>query len=319
MSFAFILPVIHPDSVKVSNYEHVEIVLKRTLESLRRQTFTDIKIIVVCCKIPDWAKDIGDNIYFLDVADSKTFKPNRNIARVDMGLKFIVGILYALEKFKVDLFMRVDGDDYVNSNLAKYAINSLDKTLQSSTVDGYIINKGLQIEVKVNSNNEIEYGNTYFIRRFNSSCGTCRIFKQATLRAKLLEIHSDIFSKSSHWLAAHQERTVAIPTEMTDWLDQISKDHYAEEWHPVNILGRHINQSEYLNFENFPFLGAAKACGHGNHDGPREGKIHQDKMIGKLPKSILESTFGIKDVPEAFRMVLNFYMSTIFHLQSKLN
>lgn len=319
MSFAFILPVIHPDSVKVSNYEHLEIVLKRTLESLQRQTFTDIKIIVVCCKIPDFSKEIGDNIYFLNVADSTTFKPDRNIARVDMGLKFIVGILYAIEKFKVDLFMRVDGDDYVNSNLAKYAINSLDRTLRSSTIDGYIINKGLQIEVQVNSKNEIEYGDTYFIRRFNSSCGTCRIFKQATLRAKLLEINSDIFSKSSHWLTACQDNAVAIPPEMPDWLDTISREHYLEEWHPVNILGRHINQSDYLNFANFPFLGAAKACGHGNHDGPREGRIHKDKMVGKLPKSVLESTFGIKDSPAFFRMLLNFYMSAVFRLRSKLS
>ena len=81
MSFTFILPVIHPESNQVSNYSHVEIVLRRTLQALKRQSYSDIKIIVVCCQIPSWANEIGDNIYFLDVSQSKVFKPDENIGK----------------------------------------------------------------------------------------------------------------------------------------------------------------------------------------------------------------------------------------------
>ncbi len=235
-----------------------------------------------------------------------------------MGSKFIVGILYALEKFDVDLFMRVDGDDYVNNNLAKYSMDSLNSVLKSPTVDGFIVDKGVQVEVGVNPNNEIEYGDAFLIRRFDASCGTCRIFKESTLKNKLLEIHPDILKNSQQWLRSYQDKDFFLPPEMSEWLDKMSKDEYAEEWHPVNILGRHIDQADYLNFIKLPFVGAAKACGHGNHDGPREGRIHKDKLLGKLPIQVLNSTFGLDETPEQLRAFLNYSMTALFRMRSML-
>lgn len=315
MTFAFILPVVHPQGNKVSNYHHVEIALKQTLKSLKRQTYRDVKIIVVCCQIPSWADQLGDNVYFLNVSQTDIFAPNRNDVRVDKGLKYILGILYAAINFKPSLYMLADADDYVDTRIADYSLQSLKGQFGDNLVDGYLISKGLQVEVSVPTEGELTYQNAYLVRKFNASCGTCRIFKAESLNHKLLNVHSNIFEASKQWLAHRQENKILVPSQASIWLDSLCNNHYLEKWHIVNILGRHIDQEDHFNFIPFPKVGAAKACGHGNHDGPRKGSLHQDKIIGKLPIDLFKGNFGIQDKGVFnFDFLADFFFKVKFYL-----
>ncbi|MBT9314749.1 hypothetical protein [Leptothoe spongobia] len=315
MSFVFILPVVHPQRSKVSNYHHVEIALKQTLESLQNQTYNDAKIIVVCCQIPSWADRFNQNVFFLDVSNSEIFSPDRNNTKVDKGLKYSLGILYATAIFQPRLYMLADADDYVNTQLADYALNSLTGTFGNKDIDGYLVDKGLQVEVDISSEEQLEYKAAYLIKHFNTSCGTCRVFKQESLAQKLLEIDSNIFQKSKQWIPNQLGTITEVPSDLSIWLDRLCSDSYLENWHIVNVLGRHIKQDKHFNFILFPHVGAAKACGHGNHDGPREGGLNQKKIIGQLATSDFKKKFGIaKKRAFDFSLISDLKMKIAFRL-----
>ncbi|MGD1855062.1 MAG: hypothetical protein ACFB2W_12520 [Leptolyngbyaceae cyanobacterium] len=315
MSFVFILPIVHPQRRNVSNYHHVEVALKQTLKSLQNQTYSDVKIIVVCCQVPDWAHQLNENIYFLDVSNSEIFSPDRNITKVDKGLKYILGILYAAANFQPSLYMLADADDYVNTQLADYALKSLSGTFGRKDIDGYLVDKGLQVEVDVSPEEQLEYKTAYLIKEFNTSCGTCRIFKQESLAQKLLEIDANIFQESKQWISNPLGVITKVPSELCTWLDGLCNDSYEEPWHVVNVLGRHIKQGKYFNFILFPHVGAAKACGHGNHDGPRSGGVNQKKIIGQLATSDFRKKFGIEEKGTLdFGLISDLKMKVAFRL-----
>ncbi|MEL6488828.1 MAG: hypothetical protein AAFQ95_02605 [Cyanobacteria bacterium J06621_3] len=323
MSFTFIIPVIHPKSVQVSNYSHVEIVLRKTLESLKRQSFREINIVVVCCQIPSWASTIGDNIFFLDVSESDAFKPNPNsikdasLRRYDLGLKVIVGALYAISKFETDLFMRVDADDYINTQLAEYSLSTFRRLSENSLVDGYKIKKGLAVEVSINQNHEIKYGSTYLMKDFDRACGSCHILKKATLAKYILKIDQNLFRECTQQFNAIEGQQHTIPKGILDWLGNITKQDFAEEWHPVNILGRHVKLESHMNFLSLPFLGASKACGHGNHVGPRKGGIYKQKVIGQVSTRLFKYLFGVQKAPKGLKGLLNVYLNVMFFTKLK--
>ncbi|MFK7830973.1 MAG: glycosyltransferase family A protein [Congregibacter sp.] len=293
MSFVFILPVLHPQKDSVSNYRHVEIALKTTLDSLKQQTYDDIQIIVVCCQVPDWSATAGENVHFLDVSGAEAFAANRNHYRVDIGMKFVLGALYAFEHFQCKLIMRADADDYVDIRVADYCVASMSKQLTNPEIDGYIINKGLQVEVNLSPTEDFGFQRAYLVKRFNLSCGTCRIFKHESLKREILKIDTAILTRSTHWRSEAQRNVVHVPNELSKWLDDTCKADYSADWHPINVLGRHIEQKKHFRFIPLPQLGAAKGCGHGNHVGVLEGRLHEDKIIGRIPVSLFKANFGI--------------------------
>lgn len=315
MSFVFILPVVHPKGSKVSNYNHVEVALKQTIESLQNQTYRDVKIVVVCCQIPAWVNQLSKNIFFLDVSDSEIFAPNRNNVKVDKGLKYILGILYATALFGPSLYMLADADDYVDTQLAAHSIKALNGVLGNKEIDGYLVDKGFQVEVSISPNEKLEYQNAYLAKHFNVSCGTCRIFKQDSLSQKLLEVESNIFQQSKQWIPDQLANAIKVPSDFSSWLDSLCNADYLKDWHIVNVLGRHIKQDEHFKFLLFPQAGAAKACGHGNHDGPRKGGLNEKKIIGKFPISDFRKKFGIqKKTPLDLSFISNMRMKMAFRL-----
>jgi hypothetical protein len=290
MSFTFIIPVVNPKNSKVKNYDHVEIVLRKTLESICRQSFKPIYIVVVCHRVPTWSKDLGPNIFFLNVSASNVFDSDANHVIIDKGLKYVIGILYALNHLNSKWIMPMDADDYVNVNLANFIAKN-DAYLP--WIDGYIIDQGLQAEVGVPDEGKLTYKNVFRIKNFHLSCGSCRIFKRKTVINKLATIHPEIFLKSKFMSFGSHANTINVSPRFIDWLEGCSKQDYNQVSHIVNLLGRHIKQKRYFNFIPLPMLGAAKACGHGNHDGPKEGNIHQDKILTSLSLKDFYNDFGI--------------------------
>ena len=191
-------------------------------------------------------------------------------------------------------YMLADADDYVESRLAERSFKALNDVFGKKEIDGYLIDKGLQVEVAISADNKLNYSNAYLVKKFHTTCGTCRVFKQENLTKKILEVDSDIFRKSRQWIPNQLGNIIKVPTALPTWLDALCSKDYLEDWHIINVLGRHIRQSEHFNFVLFPHVGAAKACGHGNHDGPRKGGIHKKKIIGKFPIKAFQKKFGIQ-------------------------
>jgi hypothetical protein len=81
------------------------------------------------------------------------------------------------------------------------------------------------------------------------------------------------------------------------WLREKTRRGHEDEDGIVNILGRHKYQEGHFDFQPIHLLGAAKGCGHGNHDGPKQGKIHRRHVIGEIPVDEFLETFGVGGSP----------------------
>lgn len=289
-AFVLVIPVRNPQDKKVVNYSCIEAVLHETVRSLTQQTYSPTHIIIVCHKIPSWAGAIGNNVTFLNVSNIPAFLPNTNPVRVDKGLKYIIGILYAKYTLNPGLIMPMDADDYVNVKLASKLAN---KGKFNKEVDGYILKKGLHIKLQISADYSVNYEAAYLVKEFDRTCGSCRVFKTDALMKSIKAIDIDIASKFSCWPLRSQNASVTVPAEPVMWLSDISQPHYLSENNIVNILGRHINQGAYFNLVPLAFVGAAKGCGHGNHDGPKQGEVHMDKSIRTVSAQQFCSDFGI--------------------------
>jgi hypothetical protein len=289
-SFVFVISVRNPEDDKVNDYDCIEAVLHKTVQSLIRQTYENIHIIIVCHRIPSWSDGIGDKVSFLNVSGISVFPPNQNSVRVDKGLKYIIGVLYAVSIFNPKLIMPMDSDDYVNTSLAKTLIC---KKHFRNKFDGYVINKGLHVTLDITPDYLIDYKTAYLIKGFDRTCGSCRIFKARSLRERIGSIDISLENKFSIWPSKSQNLSVKVPSKPVEYLSDISKSSYSHENSIVNILGRHINQEAYFRLLPLSLIGAAKGCGHGNHDGPKQGLVHKDKAIGSFSTQNFCHDFGL--------------------------
>ncbi|MEO1295403.1 MAG: hypothetical protein AAFW75_06300 [Cyanobacteria bacterium J06636_16] len=289
-SFVFVIPVRNPKDDKVTDYQCIETALHETVRSLTSQTWQNTHVVIACHRIPDWSTHFGDKITFLNVDHIPVFPPNTNPVRVDKGLKYILGILYAHHVLNPALIMPMDADDYINVTLAK---NLTWRSRFDRGIDGYLVKKGLHVNLRITPEYAIKYEAAYQIKGFDQSCGSCRIFKADKLVQRLKSIAPDIIERLGQWPTKSADESVTVPVEPVIWLSDSSKSAYLTEDSMVNILGRHIRQKEYFKFSKLSAIGAAKGCGHGNHDGPRQGEIHQDKLIGEFPLAKFHQAFGL--------------------------
>lgn len=288
-TFVFVIPVRNPQDQKVADYSCIETVLHETVKSLIQQTYRHTHIVIVCHKIPPWSKSIGSKVTFLNVSDIPTFPPDENPVRVDKGLKYIIGILYAKHNLNPSLIMPMDADDYVNIKLASKLVN---KGKFNKNLDGYILKKGLHVNLEIAADYSVDYEAAYVVREFDRTCGSCRVFKTDALIKSIEIIDSDVVKRFSLWPARSPNASVNVPIEPVMWLSHLTRPNFSNENSIVNILGRHINQDPYFKLLPLSLVGAAKGCGHGNHDGPKQGAIHKDKLVGKFSTQKFLRTFG---------------------------
>ena len=308
--FVFVIPVRNPDDEKVQNYGTIELLLKKTIESLCKQKNGSVHVIVVCHRIPDFIDQLSENVTFLDVNNISVFRSGRNPVRVDKGLKYIIGILYAAQYFRPRFIMPMDADDYIHIDLVNYIRSH--EHVYDDKADGYLIQRGVHALLDVKQGAEIRLQRAYHIRNFNLTCGSCRIFNFSHLMAKLSKNYPELDNQFSDWPQRDTNKRIAVPDKPVQWLDSITREQYNNETSLVNALGRHMNQR--LNFKFIPldFVGAAKGCGHGNHDGPLGGDVHEDKIIGIYPLHKFLDDYGLagiaspSDKPATFRDNLRF-------------
>jgi Glycosyl transferase family 2 len=290
--FVFVIPVRNPGDDKVRDYATVEALLDKTLRSVLQQTHGNIRVVVVCHGKPKNAVTRDSRVVYLDVSRTGVFRPNCNVVQIDKGLRYVIGVAFAMREFQPELVMLMDADDYVNTGLADLAISEWPR---QRDIDGFLIESGLHVQLKVGPRHDIAYENAIIVGGFNFTCGSCRIFSAARLRQRLEGISPDILDRLAGCKPA-RNGSFRISATQARWLYGITLQKPAEPGlahELVHALGRHIRQEGIFRFFPLPILGAAKGCGHGNHDGPRAGALREDWAIGDLSIPAFERMFGL--------------------------
>ncbi len=292
-TFAFVIPVRNPRDSKVKDYATVLALLKKTIHSLLQQTHPNIQIVIVGHGAPEWCKDLEPRVTFLDVSNCTTFKPDGLYKNIDKGLRWTTGVMYARNKFSPELVMLLDADDYVHVQLATHLLRRL-RDEPDDVSDGFLVDQGVHALVQVDSNHAIRYRNAFAVRDFNRSCGSCRIFKTGRFIEALREIDPDIESRFQLWDAPDDRRCVRVPDEYVKWLFQETQGFHQSEQGILGVVGRHGKQDLYFQLVSVAMPGAAKSCGHGNHEGSRQGAPHWERMIQPISLKHFFRDFGIE-------------------------
>lgn len=291
---AFVLPVVNPGSDRVRDYEAVETVLRESIRSLTAQAHDEISVVVVGHRPPTWIPEADDRVRFLDVGDHSAFAANRNHVRVDKGMKYALGCLYAIGVERADLVMLADADDFVRADLARRLFAMLPAIDEA---DGFLIRRGLELSIAASAN-RLTIKAAFEIDSFHRGCGTCRIFRAASLVQTLHRLDTTLFERATTLEAARAGHVVKPPGQLLDYLKHLTDAVRDDEGGAIRILGRHTRQAPHFRFLMLDEPLAAKTCGHGNHDSGYKGDIVHWRRIIRLadPEDVL-ARFGLAASP----------------------
>lgn len=279
----FVIPVVHPDGQKVTNYHDVERLLRETIASVLAVNDVDVSVVVVCHKRPDWAQACPPQVTFLDLGGHPGFAANRNDVRVDKGMKYIAGIWWALERIKPDVLMPMDADDFVHQRLASRAIDMLK---QHPDRDGTIITEGYHVLISPEAET-IALNAAFRVKRFNSSCGSCRVFDAGFIARK---ISQDVPALDRLTGASD---TGSLPQKALDHIVAYGDAAQFDDDGFLMTLGRHVRQDVQFNLIPCDLPLVAKGCGHGNHDGHRGGDVHWHRITRLKSVRRFRREFGL--------------------------
>lgn len=287
--FAFVIPVVNPNSAKISSYQTVESVLRETVQSLLQQTYGDTIVVVVCHRIPEWAASLSDRVRFLDVGDHVTFLPNRNHVRIDKRMKYAIGSLQAIAVDDARFVMLSDADDSVRRDLAEMVRRSHTGRPES---DGFLITRGVHAQIDWSRQWPAIEG-TFEVVRFNKTCGSCRVFDAGSLLAALQTLDQGFMDFACD-LGTPDSRGVTTPSSaLLDHIDRLTDPIRHDERGIVRVLGRHTRQRDFFRFTILDEPLAAKGCGHRNHDGRRHGEVHWKRITGFVNPQKFIDDFGL--------------------------
>ncbi|HEX9659570.1 MAG TPA: hypothetical protein VGA18_04680, partial [Rhodothermales bacterium] len=269
---AFVIPVRHPDGARVTDYRAVEAVLRKTIDSVFSQHHTNFSVVVCAHRVPSWAAEYDERLRFVDVSSCPRFIPNGD-SRRDKGMKLIVGTLFALSTLDPSLVMLMDADDYVNTGLGAALLSRGDL---DASFDGYLITRGAHAWIRLDERWRVSYEYAVTVNDFNRSSGSCRVFKPSVLKAMLRSIDRGIEQRFQPWPQAGDKRDVRISEAPLRWLWEVADSIPPSRDSVIELMARHVDQAQHFNLVPVEFLGAAKGCGHGSHQGPRGGAVHWD-------------------------------------------
>lgn len=288
--FAFVMPVVHPDGPKINDYKSVEAVLELTVRSLLRQSHSDVHVVVVCHRAPEWATELGKRVHFLTLGNLDGFEPNRSDVQIDKGMKYLIGSAFALDRLKATHVMLTDADDFAQVELVE--------TLSGPGApppgrDGWIVTRGYHAALR-KTQAGFQLLGTFPVREFDRSCGSCRIFLGASLEHQIAGVSEGILRLAE--AMSPSDVTQPVPLALASHVVEITLPVADQPDSLQRLLGRHVRQAPFLDLARVAKPLMAKGCGHGNHDGPRKGEIHWDRVTGVADSRRFAETFGLDDM-----------------------
>lgn len=283
MSFAFVIPVIHPGAQTVSNYADVERMLHVTLSSICGQSRDDVYTVVVAHRLPDWHAEFEGRVSFLTVTDDERLPIRHPERHLDKAFKLALASYYAIDQLAAEQIMMMDADDFVRRQLAEEAMSGAWPVQDG---DGWIITRGYNAIVNVDPSVPVMSG-AYEVRAFDGLCGSCRVFKSTKLVALLEKLMPN----------THRSRDLISETISTDLLDQVFLDldpEFGNEGSLIRLMGTHRSQELWCTLKPVDKPLVAKSCGHGNHTGPRQGDIRWHRVVREVDVAELVSGMGLE-------------------------
>lgn len=284
-SFTFLIPLVHPDGGKISDYRTVEAILRETLASLAAVTHAQVRVAVVCHHRPDWHRDCAGNVTFLTFGDHPAFAANRSDVRTDKARKYLCGLLWALADHGPRAIMPMDGDDFVRRDIARIAF----ERLEGAGVDGLNVDGGYHVALRP-SGDGFEVNGVFAVESFSSTCGSNRIFEAGRLAAIVAGTFPEFEALRSGPVARDDGALEpAVLNTVAAFADRTCEDRDGL----IQVLGRHHTQAGLFDLAPLYDPVAAKGCGHGNHDGPRAGAIHFHRIVEVSQTERFLKAFGL--------------------------
>lgn len=277
LSIAAVIPLVHPAHANVQDYAVIERHLELTLASISRQTHGRVSAVIVGHRRPAWIDDVGMRAFFVDISKAESVRGQLSTP-LDKGIKTTVGALVAQSIAAADVVLTVDADDLLAVDLAWEVEQHLSAHPNSN---GVVWTRGRELTVAPGGEAaDIRIDDAYLVNQFNRSCGTCRAI---TIRC-LTEAMPNSFDALSHVATLLKEQVRRGPNAYTN-IDRhaaVSLDRAVMDLGPAALtelehLGRHV--TSYFGLDPVGIAGAAKMCGHGQHDGSRGGGVHWARVL----------------------------------------
>jgi hypothetical protein len=282
---AFVIPVRNPGDSKVRDARWLDVLLERTLESLLAQRHPHVAVITIGHG-PGPRPPDDPRLVRLDVSDSDVFRPDARGVQIDKGLRYVLGARWALDVYRADLVLPMDADDYVNVELAAALAGA-----GPTTKDGWLIDRGVHVGVRLEPHYRLGYDGAFVVDRFDQTCGSCRVFEADAL-ARFIDAIDPALAPAFAPALERRGGALRLPPPLIAEFERRATGR-ADRHEKLHVLGRHIRQQSHFDFARCELLGAAKGCGHCNHDGPRQGGVHHEKVIRTLDLSTFGHMFGV--------------------------
>lgn len=290
MSFAFVIPIVHPEAARVGDYGAIESTLRVTLENLTAQSSPSVNVVVVCHRLPAWHAKYEGKVHFLLIGAHPKFPAKRRFRFVDKGLKLMSGAVFAIDHLSAKYLMLMDGDDFAKVDLA-HRVQSGD--LCKPGRDGWIITSGFHAQLRAEDEN-LTFERVYKVRHFNRNCGSCRIFLAKPFLRHVERI-SPRFEEQRHLLP--KSAPAHLPSALVNsfWDDAPKVPDLRE---PFIVLGNHTFQEPLFNFARVAQPLMTKGCGHDYHSGPRND-VYWYRVQKQVEVSAFMTEFGLSNSPFA--------------------
>ncbi len=297
MPLAFVIPVVHPDGRRVSSYDYVEKSLYLTLCSLTARGHGGAPVYVVCHRKPDWHTEFSPTVKFLIIPEHPWFpddvkdrfsaeEGDKRGVRVDMGLKYLAGMIYAMQACDPEYLMPMDGDDFVRGDLIE-TVKEI--ALDDTETDCFLISHGYHIPLrKTDSGYDLQAA--FQLDRFDETCGTSRVFNSKNFRQIVARHGPELLEFEESKIV---EKNDVLQHEFLDCLGQLAERDVGKEPSFVRLLGSHTTQDVLFNVSYIDVPLSAKACGHGNHVGWQNGGLHWRKLYKVASSRKFMTEFGI--------------------------
>ncbi|MCB1381796.1 MAG: hypothetical protein KDJ73_02465 [Notoacmeibacter sp.] len=293
-SFGVVIPLVHPLGTKVADYGQVERVLRATLSSILNMDGGPPWVAVVCHRVPDWASSMPERVRFIDLGDQPLLAPGQHDVQIDKGLKYLLGIHWMLGASDAAWIMPADGDDFLHRKLA----DTVRAAALPADSDGFLVTQGVHASLGWHAD-RLAVASAFTVAEFNRTCGTCRIFDAARLKSAAGSLLSVLPGMPACFTEDAAARVLTPRAGVIDALLTRAAPVQDAGDGIVRLLGRHVRQSPHFRLTALPGPLAAKGCGHGNHDGPRHGEIHWNRMTGFMGNKAFAAAFGLKGLVDA--------------------
>jgi hypothetical protein len=290
---AFAIALVHPDAPTVSDYTRVEAILRETLASLTAQEGVEARVVVVGHRRPDWHDEVANKVIFLTLPNHSAFAHWRDAREfdrakttLDKGIKWSIGLAYALKAFAPHFLLPFDGDDFARRDLGQ-RIASRAKNLGKR--DGFLLTGGYHAAL-LPRDTGFDVGAVIRVLDFHSTCGSCRVFAADPLARRMADFLPGFSSLALETMVTPDG---VLGATFTDGIVAAAQAQNEDPNSFFRTLARHVAQDCQFKFLPLTAPLVAKGCGHGNHVGPRAGAVHWHRALKRVPVEAFLSRFGL--------------------------